>query len=383
MFRKLALHGSMIAILFLAVFTALADDRYSAEGSGEFREGDDRTRLTDATFELRDNDHFTLTLRGHHDKRYELRGTCKGGGRHRDLTIKKGLDKDDLNGWGSIELADNSGKIKSLNISGSFKNGKQYSADFSRERQAYSDRENFDDFSLSDSVSGSGRIERFGRSKDIDRIQVRMSSNGDLNIRVDGFDVSRLSWDGRWSGDGSTRDIELRHSSNNSRIRADGKITLSGSRKSVRELDIRGTEDGEDFRIRFTADSFGGSGGSHNHNDSDFNDNDRFSLTDTLSGSGRLKIGEDDHEITNIRVHMSSNHDLHITVEGSDFNDMDLEGTWSGSGMEYAVSINKSSASNTHGTGTLMLSSNNRHVRSFEMSGKAYGLNMHLNFSAE
>ncbi len=381
MFRKFALHATLLVAMFSAVVTSFADDRYSAEGTGEFREGDDRHKLTDATFEIRDNDHFTLTLRGNHGKSYEVRGVCKGGGRHRDLTIKRGLDKDELNGAGSVELADNSGKIKSLTINGSFKNGKQFSADFTRERQSYNDRETFDDFSISDSVSGSGRVERFGRSKDIDRVQVRMSSNGDLNIRVDGFDVSRLSWDGRWTGDGPVYNVELRQSSNNSRIRADGKITLSNSRKSVRELDIRGTEDGDDFRIRFTANSSSSSGNSQNNND--FDDNDRFSLTDTISGSGRLKIGEDNHEVTSVKVHMSANHDLHITVEGSDFNDMDLEGTWSGSGMEYAVSINKSGSSNTHGTGTIMLSSNKRHLRSFEMSGKAYGLNMHLNFNAE
>lgn len=382
MFRKFAFHGSLIALLFVAVFTAFADDRYSAEGSGELREGDERRRIEEATFEIRDNDHFTLTLRLRNGSTQELRGVCKSSGRHRDLTVKRGLDKDDLSGWGEVELADNSSRIKSLNIHGAYKNGKQYSIDFTRERQSFNDRQSFDDFSLSDSVSGSGRVERLGRSKDIDRIQVRMSSGGDLNIRVDGFDVSRLSWDGRWTGDGPTYDIELRHSSNDSRVRADGKLTLSSSRRSVRELRINGTEDGEDFKIRFDADSSAGNHHSNNSNDS-FDDSDRFSLTDNLSGSGNLRIGEDDHRICNIRVHMSANNNLEVHVEGPDFSDMELEGSWSGSGMEYAINVSKSGSANTRGNGSLMLSSNKRHVRSLELSGKAHGLPMHLNFSAD
>jgi len=245
--RNLCLLFALFTTIFAAVL--VSGQTASNTGEGTYKINGKTTKLESATLAFKDHNEFELTLgTGDHDH-ISLGGRYSGNGHHRDLKVRHGLKRDAAEGAGEVVIGDNGRTVRSLTIHGEVR-GDSFTISFKDTRK--SDDHEDDRHSFSDHVTGIGELVVGSHTRNLKNLRVNMARNGDLTLHVEGPDLDDTTFEGRWTGDGPSYEIDLRHSGHYT-VHSTGTLELSKNRRAFKTFRVTGKENGERMTLHFDA----------------------------------------------------------------------------------------------------------------------------------
>lgn len=211
---------------------------------------------------------------------------------------------------------------------------------------------------VSGTYSGRGTVERAGGSLSVDRISINYVRGGSGSVSLIGSKT--WTYTGRWSESGRDNyEMEIRSAYGDSRAEGTVIVGVSDGRvSSVRVID--GYAKGDRFKANFSVsrkeDDNGGSGGSNST---------AISLSDSGTGSGRFSKPKGTGSISRISFKATREREFSLSSNAGT-----IKGTYRRSGNDLLVEIDSfEGLRSVTGSGRVMLSSDNRTVLGFDVSG--------------
>lgn len=334
---------------------ALARDiNASAGGDGTLSLGAQRIDLERAVVILRDEGQFDVTV-------YSRRESWRFSGRYsmisRDrfqLDVRGGSGAN-ASGNGTLYLQRN--EIDRIEMSGSY-NRQAFRVSFTA-REAIGPNPGGGGFdppvSWGNTVRGSGTLRVGTDISRIDRANVNLLRNNQVEISVWTTAGVERRFKGTWSQRGNSYDIAIDAGMGEPDTTGRGQIWGSG--RNLSRIDLDGRYQRSNWTLHFNA-----------NDNADIEDGSW--LSDTQRGDGRLRIGGSNNELDRARVNLSRGGRAEIWLIGRA--EFKLVGTWTRTGSGYQVRITDGlNRRNTVGSGTISRRGNTFEI--IRLSGRSDG----------
>lgn len=258
----------LLAVTAFAVSVSFAradeHDFVSSRGEGFYKLGGDRESIQRMSIRFRSEHRYVIKMQLESGREVEFTGRYTGEGYHREADLRHGLGADDIEGNGEMWIADNNGKLQKFKARGEVR-GQSFRIEFESNRYADQNNSNNNngnsgpgwdsgnnEFSFADSLDGSGHVEYSGERHRLTHLRVKMSRNGDLQLRFEGPDMPDEVWEGRWWGTGPNYSVDIRNHATYA-VHASGILTLSNNNRRFKEISVNGRSHGESFSLDFKA----------------------------------------------------------------------------------------------------------------------------------
>jgi len=267
---------SLLAVTAFAVSVGFAradeHDFVSSRGEGFYKLDGDKQDIKRMQLRFRSENRYVMKMQLEDGSEVEFTGRYSGDGYHRDIQLRHGLGQDDIEGDGEMWVENNTGKLQRFKARGEAR-GKNFKIEFEAKQNGSSDSHsgshdghdhghtrannaNWDastnEFSFADSFDGSGHVEYSGEKHRLTHLRVKMSRNGDLQLRFEGPDMPDEVWEGRWWGTGPNYSVDIRNHATYA-VHASGILTLSNNNRRFKEINVNGRSHGESFSLDFEA----------------------------------------------------------------------------------------------------------------------------------
>lgn len=221
------------------------------------------------------------------------------------------------------------------------------------------------------------------------RFVLTFSTQRDQRIRVDGS----------ISGSGTRRNLQV--TSVNGNDRASGSGTASVYLDSLRSVDLSYRSGGDSAVIRFGSPVPENWDGTNRPNSDrpgwdgrpgwpdrptggtrpDWDENRRETAGGETSGKGYMRIGRDERDFRKVEFKLREDGTITIRVTGGEVRDRTFQGRWSGRGLVRNFRLNTSDRwDQITGEGTLRLSDDRKEIRSLSMDGRLGGDRLSVDF---
>lgn len=373
--------GIGAAVLAIGQFRSMNS---TVDGSGSFRLSGTRYDVDKASLVLGDSGRMEFVVYGDRTFRFEGRYT-----RLSDSRVR--LNVDDMAGSSAsgsvIAEIDGRYRLTSLDGSGDSRRGR-WSVDFNSDRGGSDwggSGGSWDRPSMDETRSGSGRFTRGSTTRDVARATVKLDRNGRASIRFSG---GLYSWSlsGTWNDAGSRGyRLNITDGLDSSRTVGSGYVSHDGDR--LTKITLSGLDgSGKNYNLNFSADRFGGSGGSGDWGGSGSNNEAWVNRSETRNGTGELRSETGQKFwMDKAFVNMKEGGRFEIAIYGE--RTYRFSGTWrrtSDHGADLTVTNGYGPVfgmGDARGTGRIWFSG--RRFSGFEFKTKSDGIDRSIHFRAD